>query len=122
MSFRIAAASSDGINIDQHFGNADSFRIFDVESSGQYKLLSVNTVPVKRSNACSAGTGCGCHSIQQINTEHLEGAKYVLVSGIGRNMEKALQKNNITAFAVETTIDEAIKKIVIYENRLNRFK
>lgn len=122
MSIRIAAASSDGINIDQHFGHADTFYIFDVENDGSYKLHRISILSEKGCNTCSSGTGCGCHSVHQIDVEYLDSAKYVLASGIGKGMEKALVKSNITPFAIETSIDEAIRKIVIYENRLNRFK
>lgn len=37
---RIAVASSDGVRIDQHFGQTDTFRVFDVSSAGTTVLDS----------------------------------------------------------------------------------
>ena len=130
MSFRIAAASSDGNNIDQHFGQADSFYIYEVNADGTYKLLSVNSpgrkddLTAKKNEGFKPGGCGGCHGggAIEFDTGFLDGAKYVLAAKIGKGIEKTLIKNNITPFSVETSISEAVKKIVIYENRLNKFK
>lgn len=39
-SLRIAVASSDGTRIDQHFGQTDTFRVFDVSAAGTVELDS----------------------------------------------------------------------------------
>ena len=117
MSFRIAAATSDGINIDLHFGHADTLFLYEVQNDGSYRLA--DKIPVPK---ISHGCGGGCHSDgggAVIDTSFLKGTKYVLAAKVGNGIEKALLKNNITAFSVETTIDNAISKITIYENRSN---
>ncbi len=121
MSFRIAAATSDGINIDLHFGHADTLYIYEVHDDGSYKLDDRINAPGKMQD-CENGCGGGCHGGGggfSIDTSFLKGVKYVLAAKIGNGIEKSLLRNNITAFSVETTIDNAVRKITIYEKRLN---
>ena len=121
MSFRIAAATSDGINIDLHFGHADTLFLYEVQNDGSYKLAEKIQIP-KISQGCGNGCVGGCHGGRGgavIDTSFLKGTKYVLAAKVGNGIEKALLRNNITAFSVETTIDNAIRKIKIYENRSN---
>lgn len=84
MSYKIAVASSDGINVNQSFGAADVFRIYEVTDDRECHLLEfrkwndtnadslpgVDCKPGIKSNACdsdtanglSHGTGNGCGS------------------------------------------------------------
>lgn len=39
MSFKVAVASSDGKYINQHFGWAQQFLIFEIDDNGEYKFL-----------------------------------------------------------------------------------
>lgn len=120
MSFRIAAATSDGINIDLHFGHADTLYIYEVHDDGSYKLYDKIHVS-EQPQGCENGCGGGCHGGGGaiIDTSFLKGVKYVLAAKIGNGIEKSLLRNNITAFSVETTINNAVRKITIYEKRLN---
>ena len=45
--YRVAAASSDGIVINQHFGRADIFYIYEVTGKGNYRFLETRTVTVE---------------------------------------------------------------------------
>lgn len=140
MSFRIAAASSDGVNVDLHFGHAESFYIYEVQSDGSYELVNVAAVPEKEeggsrelirvenrsAGGCSGGgcgSGGGCHTIASfsMNSDFLGGSRYVLAAKVGKGIEKALLKNGITAFSVELPIEQAIAKIAVYEKRLHKF-
>ena len=60
MSFRIAAATSDGINIDLHFGHADTLYIYEVHDDGSYKLVDRIHAP-KILQDCGNGCGSGYH-------------------------------------------------------------
>ena len=121
MSFRIAAATSDGINIDLHFGHADTLYIYEVHDDGSYKLYDKIHVP-EQPQGCENGCRGRCHGGGggfSIDISFLKGVKYVLAAKIGNGIEKSLLRNNITAFSVETTINNAVRKITIYEKRLN---
>ena len=39
MSFKVAVASSDGKYVNQHFGMAQQFLIFEIDDEGNYKFL-----------------------------------------------------------------------------------
>ena len=98
MSFRIAAATSDGINIDLHFGHADTLYIYEVHDDGSYKLDDRINAPGKMQD-CENGCGGGCHGGGggfSIDTSFLKGVKYVLAAKIGNGIEKSLLRNNIT--------------------------
>ncbi|MDP4177312.1 MAG: NifB/NifX family molybdenum-iron cluster-binding protein [Bacillota bacterium] len=70
MGYRIAAASTDGIHLDQHFGSAGSFLIFEVEKDSSYKIIEERIVPILNldeiepiinpdtSNSSSCSSGC----------------------------------------------------------------
>ena len=67
MSYKIALASSDGTNIDVHFGAAGSFLIYEVSDEGAFSLLERRTYDGGDEAAGSAGCnpapdGCGTAS------------------------------------------------------------
>ena len=45
MSYKVAIASTDGINVDAHFGGASSFLIYEVNADGSYENKEVRIVP-----------------------------------------------------------------------------
>jgi len=123
MSFRIAVASSNGLDIDQHFGSAEKFYIYEVRTDGSYSLLRINSPPERLPCNGTEKKCCGCQG-GTITADYsfLDGSNYVFAVKVGRNAERSLALENISAFSVETTVSEAVKKIAVYENRLNRFK
>ena len=80
MSYKVAIASTDGINVDAHFGSASSFLIYEVDADGSYENIEKRIVPgtdkdiSKDSNIHSkeAGNSCGsssdCASSQNCTT------------------------------------------------------
>ena len=81
MRYKIAVATSDGVNVDLHFGSARSFDIYtvddtdflkietrDVPTSDDQVLLSTNNVGgetgcgTNNGNGCNSGCGAGCGS------------------------------------------------------------
>ena len=75
MGYKIAVATSDGLNVDLHFGSAPSFEIYAVEGI-DFKKVETRNVPVvpeqpyyyvaenvgTRAEASDCGTGCGSGS------------------------------------------------------------
>lgn len=62
MSVKIAVATSDGENVDLHFGKADSLLIFELEEQGGTKTFvqkEARSVPAETSLEASAAQPCG---------------------------------------------------------------
>ena len=108
--FRIAIASSDGINVDTHFGHAFSFIIADVnEETGEVTEAEERDVRP----ACE-GHSCGGH--QGRNTSETAGVlsnvKYVLAARIGPPAAAELAAKGIDVFEGAGTIEQKIKDLI----------
>ncbi|MCX7923549.1 MAG: dinitrogenase iron-molybdenum cofactor biosynthesis protein [Clostridia bacterium] len=107
MSFRIAVASSDGKVINQHFGRARQFLIFEIKDD-DYKFVELRP----NTPACDSGEH---HEDAMRNTvEALSDCGVVLVSQIGAGAVEALRGKGIQSFAVSDFIDKALVKIKNY--------
>ena len=70
MSYKVAIASTDGINVDAHFGGASSFLIYEVNADGSYENIEERIVPGSNKDINSdsiislkeIGNGCGSSS------------------------------------------------------------
>jgi predicted Fe-Mo cluster-binding NifX family protein len=60
MGYRVAVATSDQIHIDQHFGQTESFTIYQVKDDGSYEQLGVREAGVEEPLCPSERRGCGC--------------------------------------------------------------
>ncbi len=116
MAFRIAAASTDGKVVNEHFGKAETFYIYDVTDEGTQHLAETRSTQP----ACQQGghTEGGLAAVVALLTD----CRYVLVSQIGPGAEAALARRNVSAFSVTNFIDEAINKVFIYDSRAERRK
>ncbi|MBQ1876253.1 MAG: hypothetical protein II145_06035 [Selenomonas sp.] len=114
MSYRIAAASSDGVQIDRHFGHAETFSIFEVEENGQGPAL-------KARRAVSPPCQHGSHDAQamQAVTAALADCRYVLAEAIGGGAAAALRARGITPLETEDTmpVAQAVQQVLVYERR-----
>lgn len=93
MAYKIAVASSDGLQIDETFGSTKSFIIYEVED-GKYSRLEERTFHLEAAeeNAASLAEGCNlpgedslsesCHK-QDCSVEYAQGAKDGCGSGAG---------------------------------------
>lgn len=130
MVYKVAVATSDGINVDSHFGHVLSFVIYDVdEETGEYDDVEERDVAA----ACSGGNcgsiqvvqpGCGgqngsssCGGSGAPDTpmekiaEALSDVDYVLCAKIGPHAIRALAKYNVSAYDIVLPVGQAIKKI-----------
>jgi nitrogen fixation protein NifB len=97
----IAVATSDGIHIDVHFGQATSFQIYDVALDGTYKHLEERKItPV------APGSGESGHAAATI--DQLPDVDVVLVSRIGTGPSRALEGRGSRVFALSGPIDIAL--------------
>lgn len=112
MSYRIAAASSDGKVVNQHFGRATKFLIFEV-IKGQFKFLELReTQPF-----CIEYS----HDEDRLKSaaEALSDCRAVVVAKIGNGAVQALRSKGVEAFDNTDLIDESIKKIIKYYERID---
>ncbi|MCR5454869.1 MAG: hypothetical protein K6F33_07785 [Bacteroidales bacterium] len=127
MSYKIAIASSDSLNVDLHFGNASSFKIYTVEgldfSLLEDRKVDCNTQTENCGKNCGQGDGNGCGNKEKsAAVEAISDCRAVVCAKIGRNILKQLESKAISTFDVEVTIDEALSKIVNYYYKIDNKK
>ena len=105
MLFRVAVASSDGKIINQHFGHAKQFLIFDVDDNGDYEYIEL------RENIPTCSGGNHTASSMESTIKLIEDVDIVLVSQIGPGASQSLISNGIQPYIMPTFIDEALKKL-----------
>lgn len=105
MSTRVAVASNDGKFINQHFGHAKMFLIFELNDEGSFEFLETReNVPT-----CNGGD----HEVSALDNTFnmIKDTNIVLVSQIGPGASQFLISNGIKPFMVPTYIDEALDKL-----------
>ncbi len=130
MAYKIAVASSDGINVNLHFGAAAEFLIYSVNEQGAFELsekrkieekpageavLPAGTSDSEAGHGCGKGNGGGCGAGgPSAKVEQLGDVRAVVAAKIGFNVTKALEKKAIANFDVECPVQEALEKITKY--------
>ena len=143
MSIKVAIASSDGLNIDLHFGQAKSFLIYELNGK-KFELIEKREVPAGANESASPetlsaqdfGSGCGgggfgCGSGGGCSgsgggcggeaggplapaVELLLDCRSVVAAQIGQGMGRQFQRNAISVFDIELPISEALEKLAAY--------
>ncbi|MBI3584734.1 MAG: dinitrogenase iron-molybdenum cofactor biosynthesis protein [Nitrospinae bacterium] len=105
---KVAVASSDGRIINQHFGHAERFLIFDADESG------VNLVEERRVEKYCSGDPEHLYDPERTEMifDALKDCSILLVSRIGTIPEKELEKKGIKVFMVYDRIEEGIKAVL----------
>ena len=123
MSIKVAIASSDGLNVDLHFGQAKSFLIYELKGS-KFELTEKRELPVLENEATSPdaatelnfGGGCGGGAGGPLApaVELLLDCRSVVAAQIGQGMGRQFQRNAISVFDIELPISEALEKLAAY--------
>jgi len=113
MSYRIAVASSDGKVVNQHFGRASEFLIFEVEGD-HYKFLEI----IETEPFCNDGD----HDDNMLSSaiQGLKGSRAVLASQIGNGALQALSTKGIDAFDVRNFIEDALNNLIKYYSKIDK--
>lgn len=130
MSYKIAIASSDGVHIDETFGAAGEFHIYEVNGEDfaetEIRKVSQTRAETVSQEACGSQSGCGqggCHGAAEgcsggegasPKVELIADCRCVVCKKIGFRIQKQLERKAITSFAVSCTIEEALEKIATY--------
>lgn len=114
MSWRVAAASIDGVLINEHFGRSRWFYIIDIQKDGTG--ISVERRPV--TPLCHSGehTEAGMASCFEV----LKDCVAVLAAKIGSPARKRLEMGGIAVYEEPATIEEAVRKLAAYYARINQ--
>ncbi|MDQ0204507.1 NifB/NifX family molybdenum-iron cluster-binding protein [Pectinatus haikarae] len=116
MSYKIAAASSDGIYVDRHFGHADLFYITEISDGGMCRFLEKRTVL----SPCRHGV----HDLQimQEAVKLIADCQYVLCEAVGAGAAAILGQHHITPLETDESIDNAIRNIILYKKRVKNLQ
>lgn len=122
MSYKIAAASEDGEQINLNFGAAQRFLIYEVNEDGVWTLLEERSVPegLKEpsgcgSQSCGSGEG-GCHGSGAVsrNVDLLSDCRCIVCKKIGFPIQKQFEKKTISTFEISGSLNEVLDKITLY--------
>lgn len=104
---RIAIASSDGIVVNNHFGKAKIFYIYQAENESVSLLEQRQVEPV-----CDYGN----HDEERLikNLEIISDCDYLLVSRIGDGARHCALSMGITSFEIPGIIEKSIEKLIKY--------
>ncbi len=105
MSFRVAVASSDGKVVNQHFGHAEQFIIFDVKNGTEYSFIENRKI----NPPCNFGE----HNQNTLEeaVDRISDCNYVLCYQIGRGAESILEEKGISAYTIGDYMETALFKL-----------
>ena len=112
MAFKIAVASNDGQTINEHFGRARHFLIFDLVEK-RFMLAEVREIT-------SPHCGGEQHDNNAIDNiiQVLADCRFVLASQIGSGAIERLGLQGIKGFAISGPIEKTLEKLAVsYEIR-----
>jgi nitrogen fixation protein NifX len=104
MSCRVAVASTDGKYVNEHFGRAKQFLVFEL-SDNVYQFIEL------RQNQPSCNVEEPDETRHLSTIELLADCKAVLVARIGPGAEQYLNKQGIKAITIPEFIEDALKKL-----------
>lgn len=136
MSLKVALASSDGKNIDLHFGKAEKFYIYELKDK-DFELVESRTAPKQEEKesstdaecisgggagcgggfGCGSGCGGGCGGASgplSPLVEQLLDCRAIVAAQIGQNVRRQFERNAVSVFDVELPIEEALGKLAAY--------
>jgi len=117
LQYKVAVASSEGVAIDVHFGQADAFALFSVDSeTGQGEFLEWR----------QAAESCGCGSAHdseflKLTAERLRDCAYVLVAKIGGRANASLAAHGLHVIEAAGEIAPALEKLNRYYKLQHKF-
>lgn len=108
---KVAVVSSDGKVINQHFGKASRFFIFEVNDCGEIQYLEVReTIPL-----CGSADHGHADDVLSRTISLISDCEALLCSRIGSRPQEELRKRGIKPIEAPYFIDEALKNMSNFE-------
>lgn len=115
MTYRLAFASFDGKNVDEHFGKAKYFKIIEInDKESKYIETRINE---NAEGKCGHDEGYIEDLISVISD-----CRGVFVAKMGKRAASVLRLSNIQGFEMPYGIDEIIEKIVSGKYKFFKFE
>jgi len=121
MNYKIAVTTSAGENVDLHFGQADNFSVYDVDSeSGKYVFSEKRVIDETGfSNDNQQPENSGCSACNSAKWEYigklLSDCDFLLTVKIGNRPHSILLSNGISALETPYSLEYAVKKLSEYK-------
>lgn len=126
MAYRVAITSSDGNQIDQHFGKSKSFYILEIEETGEWEKMELREVDEKKVEelANELGINGECTGHNDVFLKYvgllLGDCTYLLTAQIGAKPYNILQQNNINSLEAPNDLAVAIEKVNSFHLKQNK--
>jgi len=112
MAYKVAVASTDGKVVNEHFGRAERFLIFEVEDGRlSFSELREAGPPCMEGEHSDTGLADAAGSLAD--------CRAVLVSRIGAAAARALESAGIEALEIHGFIDEVLEKLIQYYSTID---
>jgi predicted Fe-Mo cluster-binding NifX family protein len=116
MSWRVAVTSADGTLINQHYGHAKWFLIYDLRQDGTSTLVERREVEPWCNSAGHNDADEGDSGI----AKDISDCTAVLTAQIGPPARKKLELSGVSVFEERSAIDEALKKLALYYTKTHQ--
>ncbi|MBZ9570208.1 dinitrogenase iron-molybdenum cofactor biosynthesis protein [Methanobrevibacter sp. TMH8] len=114
MTFKVAVASTDNENINEHFGKAKRFLIYKIKDDGSYEFLE------NRENNPPCNNGKHEGNIMIDSVDLIEDVSILLVSNVGPGAIDLLISKEIKPYVTSFTIEDGLKEISVLEKELHQ--
>lgn len=109
--YKVAVASSDGKVVNQHFGRATQFLIFDVQEDGSFQFVTL------RKNEPICKDGEHLQDALAYTLEQLSDCQAVVVSQVGPGVSSVLVSRGIYPFVYPDFIEDSLKWLADFLNK-----
>ncbi|WP_026659026.1 NifB/NifX family molybdenum-iron cluster-binding protein [Butyrivibrio sp. AC2005] len=129
MSYKVAVTSSDGKQVDLHFGEADKFLIYTVSDDESITFSETRIYDESKKSdgelhevtaGNCAGSGTGCRGGNDKKIELIKDCRVVLSGKIGFGIAKRLELNRIRHFEIDGDIEKNLRAITDYLGKQDR--
>jgi len=106
MAVRVAVAKGTGVAVDEHFGHATRFEIWEL-AEGAPRLVEVR----RNTPACGAGWQPGAVDPMEASARLVADCRAVLITQIGDCGVARLEEQKILPFETDDTVADALRQL-----------
>jgi predicted Fe-Mo cluster-binding NifX family protein len=117
MGWRVALTSADGVLINQHFGHAKWFFIYDLENDGSFVLVEKrDATPWCREDNPDRDTQGADPGIAEAISDCIA----VLTARIGPPAQRKLELAGLEVYEQPSSIEDALPKLAAYYSKIKK--